>query len=79
MLKDGGNLYIWDANIMEANPFLVNLHIETNDSIINTTYGIYKDNPFQDDRYFTSICENIGFNPIHKTIDEEQFYLHFKK
>jgi len=79
VLKNEGSLYIWDTNIIEANPFLVKLHIEANNSIINTTYGIYKKDPYQDDKYFTSICESAGFRPINKTIDEEQFYLHFKK
>lgn len=79
VLENGGDLYIWDANIIEANPFLVHLNIDANGSIVNTTYGIYKENAFQDDKYFKSICENVGFNLVEEFIDNNQFYLRFKK
>ncbi len=79
VLKDEGHLYIWDTNIKVANPFLVNLNINASGSIINTTYGIYKENAFQDDKYFKVICENVGFRLIEEFVENNQFYLHFIK
>lgn len=79
VLKKGGELYIWDTIINEANPFLVELNIDIGDSIVNTTYGVYKDNAFQDKDYYKSICEELGFYLIAEYLDNNQFYLHFKK
>lgn len=79
VLKNKGDLYIWDANINTANPFLVNLNIDANGTIINATYGIYKENAFQDKDYFKFICEKIGFNLIKDSLHNNQFYLHFSK
>ena len=79
VLENEGNLYIWDTNIKSANPFLVNLNINTGTSIVNTTYGIYKGDAFQDDKYFKSICENVGFKLVDEFIENNQFYLHFTK
>lgn len=79
VLKKQGELYIWDTNINEANPFLVQLNIDANGSIVNTTYGIYKENPFQDKNYFENICESVGLNLINNTEENNQFYLHFSK
>ncbi len=79
VLKKGGELYIWDTIINEANPFLVELNVDIGDSIVNTTYGVYKDNAFQDKDYYKSICEELGFYLIAEYLDNNQFYLHFKK
>lgn len=79
VLKKGGHLYIWDTNIYEANPFLVQLKINANGSITNTTYGIYKENAFQDNNHFKTICKNVGFNLVQENLDNNQFYLHFIK
>lgn len=79
VLKEEGELYIWDASINQANPFLVDLNIDANGSIVNTTYGIYKENAFQDNKYFENICERVGFNLINNTEENNQFYLHFSK
>ena len=79
VLKKGGELYIWDTNINQANPFLVELNIDIGDSIVNTTYGVYKDNAFQDKDYYKSICEELGFYLIAESLDNDQFYMHFKK
>ena len=79
ILKDEGHLYIWDTNIKAANPFLVHLNVNANGSIVNTTYGVYKENAFQDDKYFKCICENAGFKLIEEFIEDNQFHLHFIK
>lgn len=79
VLKKEGELYIWDTNINEANPFLVQLNIDANGSIVNTTYGIYKEDAFQDKKYFEKICESVGLNLINNTEENNQFYLHFSK
>ena len=79
VLKKGGELYIWDTNINQANPFLVELNIDIGDSIVNTTYGVYKDNAFQDKDYYKSICEELGFYLIAESLDNDQFYMHLKK
>lgn len=79
VLKKGGELYIWDTIINEANPFLVELNIDIGDSIVNTTYGVYKDNAFQDKDYYKSICEELGFYLIAEFLYNNQFYLLLKK
>lgn len=79
VLKKGGELYIWDTIINEANPFLVELNIDIGDSIVNTTYGVYKESAFQDKDYYKSICEELGFYLIAEFLYNNQFYLHFKK
>lgn len=79
VLDDHGDLHIWDANINTANPFLVNLNINANGTIINTTYGIYKENAFQDREYFKSICKEAGLYLMDESLHDNQFYLHFSK
>lgn len=79
VLKKGGELYIWDTIINEANPFLVELNIDIGDSTVNTTYGVYKENAFQDKDYYKSICEEREFYLIEESLYNNQFYLHLKK
>ena len=79
VLKDGGSLHIWDSNIDKANPFLVNLNINANGTIIDTTYGIYKEDAFQDKDYFKCICEEVGLNLINESLENKQFYIYFNK
>lgn len=55
------------------------LNIDIGDSTVNTTYGVYKENAFQDKDYYKSICEELGFYLIAESLDNNQFYLHFKK
>lgn len=79
VLKEQGNLYIWDSNINHADPFVVNLNINANGEIIKTSYGIYKDEAYQDKDYFKLICGKMGFSLIEEKLYNNQFYLHFKK
>lgn len=79
VLEKEGHLYIWDSNIKIANPFVVNLNIDTGISMINTTYGIYKEDAFQDDKHFKFICEDVGFKLVEDFVYNSQFYLHFTK
>ena len=39
VLKKGGTLHIWDAEIEKADPFLVDLEIDVGGQSITTTYG----------------------------------------
>lgn len=79
VLNNEGNLFIWDADINEANPFLVQLNIDANGSKIDATYGIYKENAFQNSAYLQNVCESCGFNLINGTENNNQFYLYFSK
>lgn len=79
VLKKGGNLYIWDTNIGEADPFIVQLKINANGTPVNTTYGVYKDNAVQNGGYFQSLGQKIGFNLVSNIDYNNQFYLHFRK
>jgi len=79
VLRPGGRLLIWDADIQTADPFLVELDIDANGSKIHTTYGIYKEDGFQNAEYFVGISQKTGFSLVNQESAQDQFFLHFKK
>ncbi len=79
VLRAGGGLYIWDSRIQKADPFLVELDIDANGERVHTTYGIHKEDVFQNENYFKSICEKSGFVLVEERTQGDQFYLQFVK
>lgn len=80
VLKPGGFLHIWDATIRRAypEPFVVDLDIDANGTILHTTYGVVKMDS-QDVELFLSMCKEADLTLAGKTISNEQFYLLFRK
>lgn len=61
VLKPKRRLHLWDTEIKEANPFLIDLDIDIDESSLHTTFGVYKDNDaFQDADYFNKIMRYFG-------------------
>jgi ubiquinone/menaquinone biosynthesis C-methylase UbiE len=60
VLKPNGQLHIWDAEIKEANPFITDLDIEIDERFLHTSYGVYKDDAFQDADYFKKVIIEQG-------------------
>ncbi len=44
VLKSKGRLHLWDTERIAANPFLIDLDIDIDESSLHTTFGVYKDN-----------------------------------
>lgn len=79
VLKPNGRFHIWDTEIVVANPFIIDLDIDINEHSLHTTYGIYKDNAFQDAGYFTSIMRDFGFLLIRENNSSGHFYQCWQK
>ena len=60
VLKPQGYLHIWDTDIKEAKPFLIDLDIDIDELSIHTSYGIYKEDAFQDADYFKKLLSDSG-------------------
>ena len=79
VLKPGGSLFIWDAVIEHAQPFVVELDIDANGTSIHTGYGIVKEDGAQDAQYFVELCQKLGFRLIRTQLAQDQFFLCFRK
>ncbi len=79
VLKKGGTLHIWDAEIEKADPFLTDLEIDVGGQMITTTYGVYKNNAKQDAAHFIELCAQIGFQLAEKQEADGHFSLRFLK
>ena len=67
VLKKGGTLHIWDAEI------------DVGGQSITTTYGVYKNNAKQDAAHFIELCAQIGFQLAEKQEANGHFSLRFLK
>lgn len=79
VLKPKGRLHIWDTKIVEANPFMIDLDIQFRECSIHTTYGIYKDNAYQDADYFKNMMNDFGFVLVREDNDSGHFYQCWQK
>ena len=81
VLKPGGRLYIWDAEIADAEkePFLADLNIDAAGEKIETTYGIMGEDIAQSAEYFIRLCSENGFSLLEKFEHDGHFYLVFEK
>lgn len=81
VLKAGGTLRIWDAEISSAypDPFCVDLEIDLDGETIHTTYGIVSDVKDQTAETFLSICSRYRLALERRELEDGQFYLVFQK
>lgn len=81
VLKKGGKLYIWGAEIAAAypNPFVVDLDIRLISEQIHTTFGIVSDISNQTASSIALICSERGLVMEKQSVADGQFYLVFSK
>lgn len=79
VLKPGGHLYIWDVDIEKADPFIIDLEIDANGILINTTYGVGKEDAAQNSDYYKELIKTAGFKLLHEEDGEGQFYQCWEK
>lgn len=81
MLKPGGSLRIWDAEIPSAypEPFLADLDIDVNGERLHTTFGIVSDIKDQTAESVAAICLAYGLHLKEKHAANGQFELIFEK
>ena len=80
VLVNGGELHIWDCNILSAypEPFCVDVTVCLPNEYISTTHGIVKKEA-QNEISITKLCLKAGFVLSYKNCSKYGFYLRFKK
>lgn len=81
VLRRGGKLHIWDAEIelAEPEPFFAELDVFTGSEHIHTTYGVVKPNAKQNAAYFLLLCKGLGLELVKREDLNGHFYLTFQK
>lgn len=77
VLRPGGTLHIWDAEIGSAfpDPFLMELDIDAAGTPVHTTYGIVKENAAQNADHFLRLCQGARLNLEDRQDHNGWFYL----
>ena len=80
VLVKGGELHIWDCDILSAypEPFFVDVVVQLPNEHISTTYGVGKMDA-QDETNITEVCLNAGLVLVSQSRSKYGFYLRFKK
>ena len=80
VLKPGGEMHIWDCDIVSAypEPFCVDVEVQLPGEQIHTTYGIGK-REGQDEASITRMCEDAGLRLLSRKDETPGFSLHFQK
>lgn len=80
VLVKGGDLHIWDCDILSAypEPFFVDVAVQLPNEHISTTYGVGKMDA-QDETSITELCLNAGLVLVSQNRGKYGFYLRFKK
>ena len=80
VLKNHGELHIWDCDILTAypEPFCVDVSVQLPDEYISTTYGVGKMSS-QDENGIIEMCLNSGLILVDKKHSKCGFYLRFRK
>lgn len=81
VLKQGGSLCIWDAEVPCAypEPFLAELDIDINGEQLHTTFGIVSDIKNQTADTVAALCSMHGLRFKTQNTDNGQFELVFEK
>lgn len=80
VLKPGGELHIWDCDIVSAypQPFCVDVGVQLPGEEVHTTYGIGK-REGQDEASITRMCEDAGLRLLSRMEETPGFSLRFQK
>lgn len=80
VLKKGGELHIWDCDIISAypEPFCINVVVQLPDDCVSTTYGVGKLDT-QSKNSIIQLCRNAGLKYISQSVNKYGFYLQFQK
>ena len=80
VLKNSGELHIWDCDILSAypEPFCMDVAVQLPDEHISTTYGVGKMDS-QDENSIIEMCLNSGLIFVAKKDSKCGFYLCFRK
>lgn len=81
VLRPGGALHIWDAEISSAfpDPFLLELDVDAAGTPVHTTYGIVKEDATQGADYFLRLCQNSHLKLADRQEHTSWFYLRLTK
>lgn len=81
VLRPGGSLHIWDAEIRSAwpEPFLAELDVHIPGAHIHTTYGVAGPDMAQDGDTLSALCRGCGLSPAERAGGGGHFYLAFAK
>ena len=81
VLRPGGSLYIWDANIPETADekkyFVIPLKIVMPEETVETGYGVHFKKQTLD--MIRALAEEVGFNTVKEEMGEHTFYLKLNK
>ena len=83
VLKPRGEFFLWELIIPnrsgnEKDIYLIYLKVKISENIIGTGYGVKWDKE-QDENHFLSLAKEVGFEVIEQKVEENVFYLKFKK
>lgn len=80
VIKNGGELYIWDCGIVSAypEPFCISLEICLPQEHISTTYGVGKLGG-QSCESIKVLCLDAGLSLLAQRVSDDGFYLRFVK
>ena len=80
VLVKGGDLHIWDCDILSAypEPFFMDVAVQLPNEHISTTYCVGKMDA-QDETSITELCLNAGLVLVSQNRGKYGFYLRFKK
>ena len=81
VLKKGGCLHIWDAEIHSAylEPFIVDLDIQIKSEFLHTTFGVVSDIQNQTAASVSDICSKYGLILKMQNVNDGQFHIVFEK
>lgn len=74
VLKCNGCLHLWDSTIVDANPFITDIEVQIQDELVHTTYGIYKNDAMQNEKYFKDILEELDFELLCENVCGGHYY-----
>jgi hypothetical protein len=78
-----GEFFLWDLKIPKRDDnkkevYLIILKVKFHDKVVDTGYGT-RWNKEQDANYYIELAKDIGFQILEQNVDENIFYLKFKK
>lgn len=77
VLRPGGSLHIWDAQITSAfpEPFLIDVDVDASGTAVHTTYGVLQKDAAQDSHHILHLCQSAGLKLSLQKNYDGWFYL----